>query len=675
MKKFLWFEIVLVLVILISHTYAALSPEKSLMNWFRVDDAFYYFNTARNVTNGLGVTFDGINPTNGFHPLWMLICIPVFSLARFDLFLPFRLLVILMGVLNAGSAILLFQWISKVINKSAGIVAAVMWAFTPLIHAETSLSGLETGLSVFFIILLISKISESVGETTRKTTTSLILIGSIAALAFLSRLDNIFIIFMLGIWFTFSNSSIRVYLVMDVIMIMLSAYAGLLLRLGNFIDIYTFSSGLFLFIGLGLIIKIPILYFSELYQSEHFKSAFKFLKNLLVALVVGELVASIPVLILAITKTGFSFPKSLPLYDLGISILLIGGYRILIFYFSNREDLQESTPIQNLKDNWKFWLRNITFYFGILLSVMFGYMVLNTIIFQTALPVSGQIKQWWGTMYTVYGIPANTYLESLGMVKSQWLFLVDILDFPAKLFPTQFKVFLYLLELGLILFLILKNFQVSKQHLNNLLILPILGGCFWQIWSYNIRSYVGLQDWYWSTQLLLSVIFLVFLIFLFLSAIRQIDRKKVFSCLLIITICAGILLGYISSITHLINYSTKSDKEGEYLFGVSFLEQNTEPGTYIGFTGGGTIAYFIKDRTIVNLDGLINSYPYYQSLRTYRAADFLDKMGLNYIFGKPYILFESEPYKDEFSDRLKYIDHAETYSLYQYMPPVKSKKP
>jgi len=43
------------------------------------DDAFYYFGIARNVAHGHGSTFDGIDPTNGYHPLWMLIAVPFFS--------------------------------------------------------------------------------------------------------------------------------------------------------------------------------------------------------------------------------------------------------------------------------------------------------------------------------------------------------------------------------------------------------------------------------------------------------------------------------------------------------------------------------------------------------------------------------------------------------------------
>ena len=32
------------------------------------------YKTARNIRNGLGPTFDTVNVTNGFHPLWMAIC-------------------------------------------------------------------------------------------------------------------------------------------------------------------------------------------------------------------------------------------------------------------------------------------------------------------------------------------------------------------------------------------------------------------------------------------------------------------------------------------------------------------------------------------------------------------------------------------------------------------------
>jgi hypothetical protein len=45
------------------------------------DDAYYYFEVASNLAAGRGSTFDGIEPTNGYHPLWLLLLTPVFRFA------------------------------------------------------------------------------------------------------------------------------------------------------------------------------------------------------------------------------------------------------------------------------------------------------------------------------------------------------------------------------------------------------------------------------------------------------------------------------------------------------------------------------------------------------------------------------------------------------------------
>ena len=93
MKRSHWFEILLIVVVLAIQLYAAFSEAHNFPNnWFIRDDAYYYFKVAENIGLGHGSTFDGINPTNGYHPLWMLVCIPIFALARFDLnpaFAPF----------------------------------------------------------------------------------------------------------------------------------------------------------------------------------------------------------------------------------------------------------------------------------------------------------------------------------------------------------------------------------------------------------------------------------------------------------------------------------------------------------------------------------------------------------------------------------------------------------
>jgi hypothetical protein len=52
-----------------------LSPFRSKLPWmiYMQDDFFYYLKVAQNLAQGNGSTFNGIVPTNGYHPLWFLI--------------------------------------------------------------------------------------------------------------------------------------------------------------------------------------------------------------------------------------------------------------------------------------------------------------------------------------------------------------------------------------------------------------------------------------------------------------------------------------------------------------------------------------------------------------------------------------------------------------------------
>jgi len=49
------------------------------------DDAYYYLGIARNLVDGHGSTFDQINLTNGYHPLWLLVSTVPFAAGLDDL--------------------------------------------------------------------------------------------------------------------------------------------------------------------------------------------------------------------------------------------------------------------------------------------------------------------------------------------------------------------------------------------------------------------------------------------------------------------------------------------------------------------------------------------------------------------------------------------------------------
>jgi hypothetical protein len=665
MKRFGWFEIFLVFAILVSHAWVAVGSHNSLMNWYRVDDAFYYFQTARNISNGMGVTFDGINPTNGFHPLWMLVCIPIFFFSRFNIFLPFRLLTILLGVLNAATSLLLYRWVANNLTKSAGVLAALIWAFSPVIQPLTSQSGLETGLSVFLLVLLIILISKTLTKSSKTPTLDLLFMGVIAALAFLARLDNIFIILILGIWLVFNNTTLRYFLVIDSVLIFLVAYISLLIRLTDTsLAINSFSVGIFLFIGIGLLVKIPILYLDGLYRLPGEQSLGSLIISLVKATAIGELITIGLIIILQLLKVGFSFPRSVALIDFGLSLLFIGGYRVLAFIvFGKRHEVSQD-PLQFLKENWRGWLRSSSCYFGILFFVMAGYLSYNWIFFQTLLPVSSSIKQWWGTLNTVYGSPADTFFGSLGFASTQWRIFSSLLLLPEKVLSSKIYIFIYILLIFLVVLILMKNFGVFRRSFDRLLLLPILGACFWQIWTYNLRSYVGFRNWYWMTQHLFSVLVIVILFHLFFLAIKEQRIRSIVTNLVLIGLGLAIFIDYSTSVIHLITFNNSESTEGEYLFGVSFLEDNTESGAIIGFTGGGTTAYFIHDRTIVNLDGLINSSEYFSALKDRKAADFLENIGLKYVFANPMMIMEFDPYSFEFSNRLEGIKYFGDYGFY-----------
>jgi hypothetical protein len=115
-------------------------------------------------------------------------------------------------------------------------------------------------------------------------------------------------------------------------------------------------------------------------------------------------------------------------------------------------------------------------------------------------------------------------------------------------------------------------------------------------------------------------------------------------------------------------YSVPPDLQEDYLVGIHALEDSTEPGSLIGSTGGGVIGYFIKDRTIVNLDGLINSPEYFSLLKIGHGAVFLDRMGLDYVFGSETVLTQSDPYSEIFANHLLKVDYKSEGTLYRYIP-------
>ncbi len=153
-KKDSYFIVSLILIILIPHLFVVFAHQNIVLNWFTTDDAFYYFKTAQNIVEGQGVTFDGMARTNGFHPLWMILLIPIFTLVRVDLILPLRLVIVLQVFLALGSSLVLYQFVRSRCSRWVALMTSLFWAFSPIIYKVIFKGGTEAGLNAFFLMLL-----------------------------------------------------------------------------------------------------------------------------------------------------------------------------------------------------------------------------------------------------------------------------------------------------------------------------------------------------------------------------------------------------------------------------------------------------------------------------------------------------------------------------------------
>jgi hypothetical protein len=148
------------------------------------EDGFYYFQIARNVTLGLGSTFDGVHPTNGYHPLWMAVLVPVYLLFP-DTTRGLAAAVALQGLLFAAGAVLLYRLLRGAAGPAASLMGALSWM---VLAYRESVSGLEFalhGVCVLGAMLLAAGWWRGAREGWRAPA-----LGLVLAACVLVRLDN-----------------------------------------------------------------------------------------------------------------------------------------------------------------------------------------------------------------------------------------------------------------------------------------------------------------------------------------------------------------------------------------------------------------------------------------------------------------------------------------------------
>jgi hypothetical protein len=171
---------------------ACLGPEERIA-FLLYDDAFYYLGVARHLADADGSTFDGLHATNGYHPLWCWILVPLTRTIR-DPGLAARAVGLLWFALAALVPWAAWTAFRRKIGDGAAAVAAVLFGLEPWVALSLArANGLETPLYALVLLASIAAFDRWIGEDTPPSLAVVSTLGVLAGCAALARLDGGFL--------------------------------------------------------------------------------------------------------------------------------------------------------------------------------------------------------------------------------------------------------------------------------------------------------------------------------------------------------------------------------------------------------------------------------------------------------------------------------------------------
>ena len=667
-----WFEIALTIVFLSATLFAAFSDAYNLPNrWFIRDDAYYYFKVAQNISEGRGSTFDGIHPTNGYHPLWLLVCIPIFAFARFDIILPLRILAIVTGILQLGTAILFYRLIRRAISEPAGMLAACFWAFNTYVLVFLYKTGVESSITIFLILALLYALFkfERRWRDFQPALGQVAFLGVLAILVTFGRLDLIFFSLLIGVWIVFRATPIRYLLPLDILALVVATIVAFIARLG-FAAYYDVANSAVIVLTTALVVKIPTLYLMGMYEPPSTWRVLPLLGRLLASTLVGAILSAIILLGGNALGSFPAFSRAVLLLDAGLTFGLLLSIRALALLFRMQASGERPrSPMDDLRSRWRGWLKEGAVFYGVVGGALSVYMLWNRLAFGTFMPVSGQIKHWWGTFtHSIYGTAASNWpaffaldpfsdlnawappTRTIGAVSNQVLYPAGT-DYGTAVWQTNYLLVLLVCLLVVLAVLLLRRRSVVRAAVQTGMI-PLFVGSWLQILAYNVTGYASAKEWYWLLEPVLLVLVGSALVKV-LSRVLLLRWRWTRLVPWAVVAWYGVsgAVGYWRD-AYALNPYGQHPPGTPYSPIIPFLEEHTEPGALIGMTGGGNVGYLMPSRTIVNMDGLINSYEYFEALQAGTAADYLYDTGLRYVFANPTLL-AANPYRGQYSDRLE----------------------
>jgi hypothetical protein len=325
---------------------------------------------------------------------------------------------------------------------------------------------------------------------------------------------------------------------------------------------------------------------------------------------------------------------------------------------TNTTTVEQITPTHYLQQNWKQWLNDGVAYFGVVGGGLALYMLSNKIFFGTFSPVSGQIKRWWGSLAgRVYDGPAADPLSFIGInyqtESNIWHPLSSLLGTWAEKWDKNYLAILIIFALLYYFFLFI-NLKKAKSAIAQLSLIPLFASAWLQVLYYHAQGYSAYKEWYWVAQVVCIVLALSLIPGMLYYALRKVPYAAQLAWIIPLLFAFNILPRYWANIRTNMTYGEWQTTEPNNDL-AAFLEQHTEPGSIIGMTGGGNAGYFIHDRTVINMDGLINSNAYFKLLQSEQAGEYLANEGMDYILANSDLLNQL-PYRGQFAPYIEWMD-------------------
>jgi hypothetical protein len=158
------------------------------------DDFFYYLQIARNLAGGLGSTFDGISPTNGYHPLWLLVLTALCAVLDPTTMDFHVVLAALIAALSVTTALLVFRYAGAAFALPPPL-AAVLALVGQTFYATLARHGMEVALA---IPLLLGCMLAGKHFVDRPSFRRMAIWSLLGALTILSRIDTAIAVLLTG---------------------------------------------------------------------------------------------------------------------------------------------------------------------------------------------------------------------------------------------------------------------------------------------------------------------------------------------------------------------------------------------------------------------------------------------------------------------------------------------